>query len=82
MNPEQSGGLGYLNYIEKISYKRGNSVDDAGLERLSKTFYETPRDREHSPPKKSSTKATNFMSAYGASTERPSTSLKDEYFRL
>ena len=80
MNPEISGGDGYLNYIDKLAYKRGNTVDDTGLERLSKTFYEsTPRD--HSPPKKSSTRATNFMSAYGSNTDRPSTSLKEEYFK-
>ena len=79
MNPEQTGGYGYLNYIDKMAYKKGNSVDDTNLDRLNKTFFDS---REHSPPKKSSTRATNFMSAYGASTERPATSLKDEYFKV
>lgn len=84
MNPEMSGGYGYLNYIDKISDKRGNSVDDSGLERLSKTFYNETPARDSSPPKKmsTSTKTTNFMSTYGSKTERPFTSLKDEYFRM
>ena len=67
-----TGGYGYLNYIDKIAYKRGTSVDDSGLERLSKTFYNESniRDNELSPGKKLSTgtKTTNFMSGYGSRT--------------
>ena len=41
MDPEKTGGYGFLNYLEKMSHKRGNSTDDMNLERFTKTFYES-----------------------------------------
>lgn len=40
MDPEKTGGFGYLNYIDKMSYKKGIENDDQSLERLNKTFFE------------------------------------------
>ena len=78
LDPEKTGGYGYLNYVDKMAYKKGYSVDDTGLERLNKTFYE--KNRENSPKKMNSTRATNFMSNYGTA-DKNTTSLKDEYFK-
>lgn len=78
LDPEKTGGLGYLNYIDKMAYKKGYSVDDTGLERLNKTFFQ--KNRENSPKKMNSTRGTNFMSNYGTS-QKNTTSLKDEYFK-
>ena len=66
MDPEKTGGYGYLNYVDKMAYKKGYSVDDTGLERLNKTFYERNR-ADSSPKKMNTTRATNFMSNYGTS---------------
>ena len=78
MDPEKTGGYGYLNYVDKMAYKKGYAVDDTGLERLNKTFYE--KNHDNSPKKMHTTRATNFMSNYGTS-EKNTTSLKDEYFK-
>ena len=40
LDPEKTGGYGYLNYVDKMAYKKGFSVDDTGLERLNKTFFD------------------------------------------
>jgi len=47
-----------------MAYKKGFSVDDTGLDRLNKTFFEK-NSRESSPKKMNTTRATNFMSNYG-----------------
>lgn len=31
MDPEKTGGFGYLNYIDKMSYKKGIENDEQGL---------------------------------------------------
>ncbi len=54
-------------------------MDDTGLERLNKTFFEKGS-RQNSPKKMNTTRATNFMSNYGIA-EKNSTSLKDQYFK-
>ena len=56
MDPEKIGGYGYLNYVDKMAYKRGFSIDDTNMERLNKTFYERNRD---SPKKMNSTRTTH-----------------------
>ena len=66
-----------MNYVDKMAYKRGFSIDDTNMERLNKTFYERNRD---SPKKMNSTRTTNFMSNYGTS-EKNASSLKEEYFK-
>jgi hypothetical protein len=40
MDPEKTGGYGYLNYVDKMAYKKGLTVDDSSLERLNKTFFD------------------------------------------
>jgi hypothetical protein len=40
LDPEKTGGYGYLNYIDKVAYKKGLTVDDAGLEKLHRTFFD------------------------------------------
>jgi len=43
MDPEKTGGLGYMSYVDKINIKRGSSLlDDTApnTERLNKTFYD------------------------------------------
>lgn len=62
-----------------MAYKKGFSVDDTGLDRLNKTFFEK-NSREASPKKMNTTRATNFMSNYGTA-EKNSVSLKEEYFK-
>ena len=79
MDPEKTGGFGYLNYVDRMAFKKGYSVDENGMDRMSKTFYDN-RNPENSPKKMNTTRATNFMSNYGTS-ERNTTSLKDEYFK-
>ena len=37
-DPEKSGGFGYLNYVDKMAYKRGFDLEDQNMERLNKTF--------------------------------------------
>ncbi len=64
LDPEKTGGYGYLNYVDKMAYKKGFVMDDTGLERLNKTFFEK-NSREGSPKKMQTTRATNFMSNYG-----------------
>ena len=78
MDPEKTGGYGYLNYVDKMAYKRGFSIDDTNMERLNKTFYERNRD---SPKKMNSTRTTNFMSNFGTA-DKNAISLKDEYFKV
>lgn len=80
LDPEKTGGYGYLNYVDKMAYKKGFTVDDAGLDRLNKTFFQKNSSRENSPKKMNTTRATNFMSNYGTA-EKNQSSLKDEYFR-
>ena len=77
MDPEKTGGYGYLNYVDKMAYKRGFSIDDTNMERLNKTFYDKNRD---SPKKMNSTRTTNYMSNYGTA-DKNVTSLKEEYFK-
>lgn len=77
LDPEKTGGYGYLNYVDKMAYKKGLTVDDSGLDRLSKTFFEK---KDSSPKKMNTTRATNFMSNYGTA-EKNTASLKDEYFK-
>ena len=38
VDPEKSGGFGYLNYVDKVAYKRGFDLEDQNMERLNKTF--------------------------------------------
>lgn len=75
LDPEKTGGFGYLNYVDKLAYKKGFSVDDTGIDRLNKTFFQRNHDSS-SPKKMNSTRTTNFMSNYGQS-ERNTVSLKD-----
>lgn len=57
-----------------MSYKKGYTVDDTGIDRLNKTYFER---NSNSPPKKmNSTRTTNFMSNYGTS-ERNTVGLKE-----
>lgn len=50
-----------------MAYKKGFTVDDSGMERLNKTFYDKSTSKESSPKKMNTTRATNFMSNYGTS---------------
>ena len=58
-----------------MAYKKGFSVDDIGVDRLNKTYFERNKD-SNSPKKMNSTRATNFMSNYGTS-ERNTVGLKE-----
>lgn len=80
LDPEKTGGFGYLNYVDKLAYKKGYSNDDSSMQRMNKTFYEKNHDSNSPPKKMNSTSTTNFMSNYGLS-ERNTISLKDEYFK-
>jgi hypothetical protein len=37
LSPEKSGGYGYLSYVDKLSLRKGISLDDSNLERLNQT---------------------------------------------
>lgn len=76
MDPEKTGGFGYLNYVDKMAYKKGYSIDDMGVERLNKTFYDKNHRDSESPKKTNTTRGTNFMSNYGTS-ERNTVRLKE-----
>ena len=84
MDPEKTGGFGYMGYLDKINIKRGStSFDDsaAGTERMNKTFYDG-KERDSSPKNRGSStaRASNIVSNYG-SEDKIGTSLKDMYFR-
>ena len=50
-----------------MAYKKGYSIDDTGVDRLNKTFFEKNNKDSNSPKKMNTTRATNFMSNYGTS---------------
>lgn len=64
LDPEKTGGLGYLTYVDKMHYRRGSVPDDSSLERLNRTFNEKARE-DDSPRKISTARTTNFMSSFG-----------------
>lgn len=90
LSPERSGGYGYLSYIDKVSYRKGISVDDSSIERLNQTGHSFRRlgeaEKELSPSpntsreKKMNSTATSFMNAFGDHAE-DYPRLKGEYFK-
>ena len=42
LDPEKTGGFGYMGYLDKVQIKKG-SVDDSGFERMNRTAMEKQR---------------------------------------
>lgn len=78
LDPEKTGGFGYLNYIDKMAYRKGFEMDDQNMERLSKSFYDS-KEKESPSRKMNSTRGSNIISNFG--TEERGSSLKEAYFR-
>lgn len=80
LDPEKTGGFGYMSYLDKVQTKKGSVVDDQVFDRLNRTA--NPGDREYSPKRGSSTaRASNIISNYGSEEKSAGVSLKDMYFR-
>ena len=44
LDPEKTGGFGYLSYIDKVAYRKGFEYEEQGMDRMNKTFQE-PKER-------------------------------------
>jgi hypothetical protein len=65
LDPEKTGGFGYMSYLDKVQVKKGTTVDDQAFDRLNRTAYD--RDRETSPRRGSSTaRVSNVISNFGS----------------
>lgn len=79
MDPEKTGGFGYMSYLDKVQPKKGSVMDDQSFDRLNRTAADRDRD---SPRRGSSTaRANNNIISNFGSEEKTGVSLKDAYFR-
>lgn len=64
LDPEKTGGFGYMTYLDKVQVKKG-SVDDQFCDRLNRTAMD--KERGDSPKRGSSTaRASNIISNFGS----------------
>jgi hypothetical protein len=65
LDPEKTGGFGYMSYLDKVQVKKGSTLDDQAFDRLNKTAQE--KEREDSPKRGFSTaRPSNLISNYGS----------------